>query len=348
MSSMKAAAILGQRHAEVIDMPRQAPKRNEIEVRVDLCGICTWDQRVFVGEKKMPLPLVGGHEIVGRIATLGEDVDPKAYPIGKQVAVKVVRSCHSCYYCRHDMSNMCVELNTLNLDGPDVWGMGGFAQYITADRSSIFDVDETVKAEEAVLIEPIACVVNSFSKGRPRLGDDIVVIGGGPMGLIHVMIGKASGCRVIISEPNQQRREVAKGLGAAVTLDPTQCDLGTEIKKITAGRGAEVVFNTTPIASLAEQAIGLAAPNGRVVMYSSMHPDKPISVSPGMLHGTQIELTGAVSPSIESFDTAVTLVNKGIINPSILLSRVFSYLDCQKAFEAAIDPSTFRVAMKFD
>jgi len=168
------------------------------------------------------------------------------------------------------------------------------------------------------------------------------------MGLLHVLLGKASGCRVILSEPNIARRMIAKQLGADIALDPTKTDLRKEVLKVTDGRGAEVVFNTTAIAALAQVAISLAAANGRVVMYSSMHPDKPISVSPNELHSTQISLTGAVSPSIESFDTAVNLVNKKIIDPSLLLTRAYSYKKCQEAFEAAVDPKTLRIAIKFD
>lgn len=348
MERMKAVGIVGTKRAELIEMDKPSPKRNEILVKVLRCGICTWDQRVFVGEKKVPLPLVGGHEVIGTISEVGEGVDPEQYQIGSMVAVRVVKSCHSCYYCRRDLTNMCIELNTLSLNGPDVWGMGGFAQYICVDRSEIWHLDKEVSMDDSVLIEPIACVVNSYKKASPRMGDDILVIGGGPMGLVHVMLGKLYGCRVILSEPDEARRKIAAQLGCDITIDPIQENLQECVMKLTENRGAEIVFNTTAIAALAEQAVTLTAPNGTCLMYSSMHPDHPIQVSPNMLHSTQMVLTGAVSPSVESFDIAVNLVNKGILKPHILLTETINYKNCQKAFEEAVSAKTLRVAFDFE
>jgi len=347
MSKMKAIAITKEKKVEIIEMNKPIPKDNEVLVKVEACGICTWDQRVYVGEKKVPFPLIGGHEVVGIISAVGSNVNPKLFAVGDKAAVRVVRSCHSCYYCRHGMTNMCIELNTLNLNGPEVYGMGGFAEYICVDKSNVWRLDESVSIKSTVLIEPLACVARSYEKGLPNVGDDIIVIGGGPMGLLHVLYGKLCGCRVTLSEPNEQRRKIAKSLGCDFTIDPINEDLETFVKKLTDDRGAEVVFDTTPIPALAEQAMKLVGPNGRCVMYSSMHPNTPIEISPNVFHSTEMVLTGSVSPSIESFDTAVNLISKKIIDPSILITRIYDYHDCTEAFEAAISQDTLRIAIKF-
>ena len=119
------------------------------------------------------------------------------------------------------------------------------------------------------------------------------------------------------------------------------------VKKITKNIGAEAVFNTTPISAVAAQAIQMVAPMGRVVMYSSQHPDKPVEVSPNWLHKTEVIVTGAVSPSVRSFDRSVNLISKNLIDTSRLVSGVFDYHDGTEAFEAAIRPDTFRIVVKF-
>ena len=167
------------------------------------------------------------------------------------------------------------------------------------------------------------------------------------MGMLHIMCAKLSGARVTLSEPDPERRRLAEELGCDFTVNPMETDPVGFVKEITNGLGAEAVFNTTPVSAVAAQAISMAAPMGRVVMYSSQHPDKPIEISPNWLHKTEAVITGAVSPSVRSFECAVNLIAKGLIDTSKLVSGVFDYHDGTEAFEAAIRPDTFRIVVKF-
>ena len=167
------------------------------------------------------------------------------------------------------------------------------------------------------------------------------------MGMLHVMCAKLSGARVTLSEPDPERRRLAEELGCDFTINPLETDPAAFLKSITKGLGAEAVFNTTPISAVAAQAVGMAAPMGRVVMYSSQHPDHPVEISPNWLHKTETVITGAVSPSIRSFDRAVNLISKGLIDTGKLVSGVFDYRDGTEAFEAAIRPDTFRIVVRF-
>lgn len=118
------------------------------------------------------------------------------------------------------------------------------------------------------------------------------------------------------------------GVGRALAVDP------------------EFIVCDEPVSAVAGQALKMAAPMGRVVMYSSQHPDKPVEVSPGWLHSANPVITGAVNPSVRSFLHAVQLLNKGLIDPAKLFSGEFGLDDAQKAFEAAIRPDTFRIAIR--
>ena len=136
-------------------------------------------------------------------------------------------------------------------------------------------------------------------------------------------------------------------LGADVCINPLECDAVEKVKELTDGNGAAVVFNTTAVSAVAQQAIHMVAKLGRVVMYSSQHPDKPIEVSPNWLHNSEAVITGAVSPSVRSFRQSVDALSKGLIDPELLVSGSWDKTEAQKAFEAAIDPATFRCIIRF-
>ena len=216
---------------------------------------------------------------------------------------------------------------------------------VRPDRPGITPMYKNAKWR--VLTEPLACVLNSISNASMAPGDDVLIIGGGVMGLLHVMVAKLRGAYTILSEPNPERRKWAQDLGCHLTLDPTAVDLQAEIAHLTEGRGVNTVINTTAIPAVAEQALGLLAKGGVFVMYSSQHPDAPIKMSPNWVHNTEVVITGAVNPSTSSFDQAVRMINKGIIRPGRFVTAEFNYKDCQQAFEAAIDPKNYRVMITF-
>ena len=214
---------------------------------------------------------------------------------------------------------------------------------MVATPRELFKLPDDLPFEYGAFTEPLACVVNSVERSKIELGNDVVIIGAGIMGLLHVMVSKLKGARTIVSEPDENRRKLAKEIGADITFDPTKEDLIEKVKSLTEGRGADVVFNTTAIAAVAGQAIKATGKSGRVIMYSSIHPDKPIEVSPNWIHSTQVEIIGAVSPTIESFQTSSILLSKKLINPEKLISAKYPLEEAQKAFEHAVRPDSYRI-----
>ena len=344
--TMKIVAITGDHEASVIEAAKPEPGKGQIRMRVEGCALCTFEQRMFTRVVPVPLPFVGGHEFTGTIVELGEGVKEDKFPLGQRVAARMLHSCGHCYGCRHDEPNICTDSSHVDMSQMDIMGMGGLAEYINADISQVYFMPNDMPVEKACFAEPLACVLNSIEKGRIEIGDDVVVIGGGIMGQLHVMCSKLQGARVIMSEPDEARRQLAAELGADVCINPLECDAVEKVKELTDGNGAAVVFNTTAVSAVAQQAIHMVAKLGRVVMYSSQHPDKPIEVSPNWLHNSEAVITGAVSPSVRSFRRSCDALSKGIIDPGKLVSGVFDIDDCQKAFETAIRPDTFRCIIK--
>lgn len=341
---MDIVAVTGVQKAEVIQIDKPVPGKNQVLVKIHGCGICTFEQRVFRGIVEMKLPFAGGHEIVGRVEALGSEVDPKEYPLGHKLVARTMKACGECYYCRHGQPNMCVKKSSKFKS--DKIQPAGLGQYIALDTAQIYLVPEELEDDCAVIAEPLACVINSIEKGNIQLGDDVVVLGGGIMGVLHVMCAKLRGARVILSEPDEKRAQKALELGADLVINPMETDPVAEVKRIT-GRGANAVFNTIANAKVAQQAVEMTAPLGTCVMYTSIHPNGPIQVNPGWVHSSQVTITGAVSPSIESFATAAAMLSKGIIRPEAMVSEKISYRQPLEAFQAALRPDTYRVMMTF-
>lgn len=334
---------------KVTELPVPEIKENEVLLRVKAAGICTNDIRDYKGDCSYSYPRIGGHEYGGIVEKLGSAVDTSQFAVGQRVVSYIINDCHSCHYCRTGNGNICFHHSNshifTNSDG--ISGYGGFSEYAVVKAEDLFIFNESTSFEKMAFTEPLACVVNSISRTSIQLGDDIVVIGGGTMGLLHVMVAKLKGARVIVSEPLAERRKKALELGASDVIDPVNSDAVEEVRKLTAGRGAAAVFNTTASPVLMGQALEMTAPCGTCVAFSSMHPNKPVEVDAGAMHTLQKTMTGAVSPTVESYYQAYELIDKGLLDPTVLTEQIFDYTDFDQAMACAMRPDTYKVLIKF-
>lgn len=348
---MKALVMSKPGDVVLTEIPTPVPKDDEVLVRVRAAGICINDVRDFKGEGKYSYPRVGGHEFAGEIVAMGKDVNhyhADRFQVGQRVVTYVIDNCNQCYYCKNGFDNVCPDFaHTVSYQNPNgISGFMGFAQYVVAKADDVYICNDDVPYEKLAVVEPMACVINSVNKVNIEYGDDILVIGGGTMGMLHVMLAQMKGARVILSEPMAARREKALELGAKIAIDPMSCDVVEEIMKITDGQGCKVVFNTTAVPALAKQAIDCTAICGTMVMFSSLHPNKPVEVDLGKIHSTQKNITGAQNGSAKTFYQAVQLLNKGLFDPAPITEAIYDYKDFYKAMECAMRPDTYKVVLQ--
>lgn len=344
---MKALIITGPKTTEIVEVTRPAPSAAEVLVKIDGCAICTWEQRVYA-TGKFKMPFLGGHEVVGHVVEMGGKVRTKEFKVGDRVAVSVINSCGTCCYCRRGEENLCVDSYANLSEDLGMFGPGGFAEYKVMPPSKLWKLNDDIPWTSGTFSEPLACVCNSVKKADVGLGDDVVVIGGGIMGMFHMLLSKLRGARVMMSEIDDSRRKLAQELGCDIVFNPKEEDSIEFVRSLTGGRGADVVFDTTTIPEVAAQGIEMLGKMGRFVMYSSVFPkEQSIELFPDQIHSNEKVITGSVSPSIESFDTAVRLLNKKLINPERFLHSVVGFDQAQEAFEAAIKPGNYRVIIKF-
>ena len=335
MKTYKVAVIEDVKKIVFKEVRKREPEDRQVLVKVDSCAICTLEQRVYNGVMNR-YPFAGGHEAAGTV---------KGVQVGDKVAVRLLNSCGECYYCRNGHENQCTT-SFIAETQECAMGPGGFAEYMMMDASDVYKMDPKIDLTHAALSEPLACCVHSIENGQIGLGDDVVVIGVGIMGALHIQLAKLKGARVIACELDDTRLEIAKKMGADILINSGKSDPVKEIQKITEGRGADAVFCTVPVAALAKQAVDMSGKLGRVVFYTSFHPDNPIEVSPNKVHSTEQIITGTVNPMKKDFLIATRLLSGKLIDVSALISDCIPLENIEKAMEKAIRPDTYRIIVR--
>lgn len=346
---MKAIVLEKPGHAVITDVELPPLKEDEVLLRVVTSGICTNDVRDFNGQCSYSYPRIGGHEYCGVVEETGSGVNSHYISKGQKAVTYIIDDCKTCYYCKRGEENICEGLpKTKTFQNPDgLSGYCGFAEYVICKANDVFIFPEDTSFEKMAFTEPLACVVNSVHRTDIQLGDDVLVIGGGAMGLLHVMVARMKGARVILSEPLAERREKALSLGCHDVIDPVHTDAVEEVLRLTEGRGATVVFNTTASPAVAKQTVEMTAPGGTCVMFSSLHPNDPVPVNMGRVHSYQITVTGAVSPTIKAYQQSVLLLGKGLLDPTPLIEGIYDYTEFDTAIEVAAKTESYKVLLKF-
>lgn len=349
METCQAAIFTDVGKLEVKSIKKPQVKANEVLVKLKTCALCTWEQRVYQGINHVEFPFIGGHEEAGVITEIGSEIDTNLWNIGDRVVVGLLTSCGECENCRIGEEGSCENFNYENLvGGLDTQGMGGLSQYLAVPVSKLFKIADPLSYEEAALTEPLSCVVHSINIADIQLGETVVVIGAGIMGAFHAILARNKGARVIVVEPNEERLYVMRGLGFSEVINPNEEYLIEKIFELTNDKGADVVLNTVGASKLAEESVAISALYGRVILYSSYHPDTPISISPNRLHRRMTKLLGTANSNTKDFITAMKLLNEGIIDVKPFISGKCQLDEIVSGMEQAISPDTYRIIVEMD
>ncbi|MBV9581885.1 MAG: alcohol dehydrogenase catalytic domain-containing protein [Chloroflexi bacterium] len=337
--TMRAGVLVAPRALELrqFDLPRPAP--GQVLVRVHATALCTWEQRTYAGIQAIKTPFVGGHETAGVVAAIGEGV--LSVRVGDHVALGPV-ACDECHYCRRGFPARCeTNLGRFALDG--VWGPWGLAEFKLVPSRAAFRVPDDLPFAEASLCEPISCVVHSVRALQPELGDDVVIIGAGPMGLLNLLVLKRRGVRAIVCELDAGRRDKARMLGADTVLDPHDGDFVEQVSTLTEGRGADAVVAAVGSAQADALAFDMVGKTGKVVLFASAHPSPKLSVDHNLIHKNEVDVLGVEGKTVQDFLIAVRLVSHGLVDVRPLIDQLVPLGDLERAFELALRPDTYRI-----
>lgn len=339
----KRAVLVGPRQIRFDELPIPEPGPCQALVRVRACALCTWEQRLYSGEE-LHYPLAGGHEVSGELVALGDQVYTDAQ-IGDRVMASPLVRCGYCESCRRGMNNICDNMRK-PIRNTDVPGPAGLAEYILLEDYQLYRADNNASFEEISLTEPLACVLHSVRKARVERADNVVVVGAGIMGMLHLTLSKQMGARVIVSEIDPVRAAFAQKMGADAIINPRQEPFVERVKALTDGRGADVIFCAVSVAATVEQAVEAVAKGGRVLVYASIHPrGTMITIDPNLFHSNEIVLTGTMSQNKEDVLDAVRLISRGLIDLKPFIALTLPLERLEEGLQAAIRPGTYRVIM---
>jgi 2-desacetyl-2-hydroxyethyl bacteriochlorophyllide A dehydrogenase len=333
---MRAAVMQSPYKCEVgaWDTPRPGP--GEVLVSVAATGVCAGDMYVYLGKNPYcGYPQVCGHEIAGTVAGVGAGVTGLAE--GTPVVVEPFIGCGTCYPCRIGKSNCCANLRIIGLHVP-----GGFAEYVTAPAGNVHRVPDGLSAAQASFAEPVAIAVQNCRRGEVAAGEDVLILGCGPIGLALIEVVKARGAHPIATDVLPQRLEVAEQLGAE-TLAAGD-DLVERVLARTNGEGMPVVIEATGNVKAMEQTVHLVAAGGRIVIVGLVKQGLGVTF-PG-LDFTRKEMTVVGSrASVRCFPEAIDLLAGGKITYPKLATE-FSLWDAPTVFaDLAKDPGKVHKAV---
>lgn len=301
---------------EVRDVPEPDCGEGDLLLKVDACSLCGTDVRIWKhGHHAIHPPHITGHEICGTVAEVGRRV--QGYAPGERVIVVTEVGCGRCDWCRRGRQNLCPavsqDLNAIGYRFP-----GGFAEYMALPEDAVrqgnaIKVPGDLTSEVAALAEPLSCVINGQSYLHVGPGDTVAVIGAGAVGCMHVCLARAQGAtKTILVGRSRERMALADGLEPDVLLSNLEEDPVARVKAETGGKGADVVIVACSSGEAQEQAIQMAAIQGRVSLFGGLPKDKPeIAFNSNTVHYKEIGVFGAFASYGYQYTQALELLRSG-------------------------------------
>ncbi len=322
---MRAAVFQGQGKVAVVDRPQPAAQRpDDIVIKVQASGLCGSDLRAFATPPEMIYDegVIVGHEFAGIVTEAGREA---TLPLGTRVTVHPNIWCQRCYYCRSGHINLCdqfVHIGSMR--------DGGAAEFCVVPERMVYPLADGLPIERAALAEPLACVLNGTTQARVRPGESALIIGGGPIGLLYLLLFKAAGAvPVVVSEITADRARWARDLGADAVIDPRSSDLPAAVRELTEGRGADVAVDA--VGSMLRDAIMSAGKTGRVFTFG-LNELATVPIEPAVLAYRELSVHG-VYIAKGTFPLALKMLADNRLGFERLLTRRYQLEDIGEAIE---------------
>jgi L-iditol 2-dehydrogenase len=332
-SSMRAMWLIEPGRFELRQQPIYPVGPDQVLVRIAYAGICPWDIRVYSGKKKVPLPRVMGHEASGRIAGLGENV--AHLKAGQRVVADFIVKCGLCENCRRGRSNRC-----LNPQYPN----GAYAEFAVVPARNIHPIhDEATSFKAAAFTEPLACVVRGQRMLQLSPGDVELVIGAGPIGLMHMQVAQRFGARVIVADLIQERLEMARQLGADYTFNSSEGDLKGSVLHWTGNAGAHAAVVTVGVSPVVVEAAQCLGEGGRLNIFAGIYPVTPLEIDPNLIHYKELVITGSADSTPEDMHEALHYIESGQVRVEPLISHLLPLENLQEGFDIVLNRQGLKV-----
>ncbi len=333
---MQAVIIEAPHKLSIRDVAVPEIGPNEVLVAVEACGLCGTDQHIYEGTFLSPYPLIPGHEFSGVVEEVGEGVS--SVRVGARVTVDPSLFCGDCYFCKSQRGNHCQNWN-----GIGVTRDGGFAEYVAVPARNVYPISNDVTFEEAAFVEPLSCVIYAMQRVRVWPGDEVLIFGSGPMGLLLLQVLKHSGAsQVTVVDLREKRLEMARSLGADVTVvaGPDQDEALREIAPL----GFALVVDATGVPQVVERSFQYLKPSGQMLVFGVTPSEARISISPFDIYKNDWTIVGSFALCY-TFYPAIALLENGVVNVKPLLSHSLPLSQFTEALEMARSGEAMKIQL---
>lgn len=339
---MRAAMINKPEDMLVIETQKPVIEEGEALIRVRYIGICGTDLHLLHGHHATATyPLIPGHEFVGELADIkGKDAD--TFKIGEQVSAQMVLACGHCTACAKGEDNVCSNLRLIG-----VHTAGGFAEYVKVPVRKLCKVPESVDMELAALTEPLAVAVHDVRTSNLKVGETVLITGGGPIGLLIAIVARASGARkVVISEMKEFRCEFAAEMGFDV-VNPANPDFESKLNALGGEEGFDVSFEVAGVPATINTCLKHTKATGTVMIVGITN--RPFEIPTSEIFSKELDVKGVRIHNMNNFKGAIEMLQIPEIARDIrkLISRVYPLEEINEAFEyAEHGKDSFKVLVK--
>ena len=331
---MRAVILSGPNQFAPGELAKPAIGNDEILLEMKATAICGTDIRILEGTKTKGVryPSVIGHEICGIISEIGDCVE--GFEVGDKVAIANVIPCHSCNSCLSGRENACLNREAIGYEYD-----GGFEEYIRIPANciksgNVIKLPDYVSYAEGALIEPLACCLRGIKNANVGLNDTVLIVGAGPIGLMHLQLCKSAGAKkVIISEPIVSRREKAKKLGADIVVDPSCNDLAKIVMDQTNGLGADVIIMAIGVPALVNPTLKLCRKGGTVNLFAGFAGSGESKIEVNTIHYNELNVNGSTAYKRLDYFEAADLVIQKKIDLREIVTHTFKIENFQTAYE---------------
>ena len=343
---MRAFTFQGPGKAELTELPDPEPGPGEVVIKVESVTVCGTDLRILRGEKSKGIRtgLILGHEIAGTIAKLGDGVE--GYEVGQLCGVSPTFACGVCRYCQNGLANLCGNAGVVgnNFDG-------ALADFMLIPERGVrsrrlVPAPDGLPPEQLSLAEPLSCCLNGLDQYRVDIGDVVLILGAGPIGLFHLQLARIAGARtVIVSDPSPSRREMAGELGAGATVDPTTEDLAAVVADATGGFGADVAVICIGRPQLVNNALHLVRKRGRVSIFAGLPGKGEAEIEGNLIHYKELTVVGASNSGLADYERAVALLASGRIDAGRMVTHRYPLDRTAEAIEFVASGDGIKIAV---
>lgn len=326
---------------EEVDEPKIGPEEALIEVKA--AGLCSTDVWKALYRRAKPGSVLG-HEVSGVVAEVGSEVE--GLEVGDRVAVYHRAECGLCYYCKHGQEPLCRQYRSQAVFP------GAFSEYIRVlpriVKKSIIKLPDKITYEMATMIEPTGCSVRAVSKCGVTLGDTVLIIGDGPLGLLNAQTSKAAGAsRVILSGHHNRRLELAEKLGIDYVFNSKEVDLEREVKGLTNGMGVDIAIVAVASTNAVEEALRVVREGGKICVFGDFRdvPQPNLNLDLKRILRDDVQLFGSWGCSTENYRVAFNMIRSELIKVNEMITHRFPMERFKEALQTFFSKECMKIIL---